>query len=184
MCGGVSSPFFFFFCSVSWFVCCCIIIIFFNLSEHACSRACARMGSGHTDTRGRARNSGARRQEAGEMLPPRPSASPPRYLGFSSAVSVTGVAGAAKPLAPGLCARGAQLCSAAAEAAVPSSCTLSPTPPARRATFLGRASPLLPGDSPGSGQRMPGGGQAGGSTSNLRLPSNLGRRSSEHMTFC
>lgn len=105
---------------------------------------------------------------------------PLRSPGFSSAVSVTGVAGAAEPPAPG----GAQLCSGAAEAAVPPSCTASPSPagPPRHLPGQSRRAPA--GDSPESGQRMPGGGQAGGSTSNLRLPSNLGRRSAEHMTFC
>lgn len=61
----------------------------------------------------------------GRSRSPRARQRPPlRSLGSSSAVSVTGVAGAAEPPAPG----GAQLCSGAAEPAVPSSCTPSPSP--------------------------------------------------------
>lgn len=123
-------------------------LIFFSLIYPSTpfSRACARMGSGHTDTRGRARNSGAGQQEAGERrslrVPPAPPRLPQRRVsdragGLRQAPRPPGGAPAARSFVPG---PRRLPCPAPARPPLPQ--------PGRRATFLGRASPLLPGGLP------------------------------------
>lgn len=103
-CGGVSSPFLLFFSPPVLFralfvTALLFLLLFFNSSEHACRRACARMGS---RTHGHAGPGAQLGQEAGREGEDRaPSSASP------GAVSVPGVAAAAEPPAPG----GAQLCS-------------------------------------------------------------------------
>lgn len=188
------------------------LLLFIYTSTRVCARvrgpAARGAGShGHTGTGAQLRRSAADRGDAPRgvcVLRVRVPASgpfPQRYLVYSDGVSVgwggwgagrgspVPAAGAAEPRArsPRQRVRGAQLCSAAA-----GGCRALPQPtrtgrPAgartERGAFAGSTSPPLPGDSPGGGGCRAA-GEAGGSTSSLTLPSNLGRRFAEHMTFC
>lgn len=171
--GGVGLPPLFF-CSLWCFVFCCIyFFIIIYLNEHACLRACARIGClrcGLARTHGDGRATPALGGRPGRCSPrcvcvppcvrPLPPALPclfKRRVGGMGAGrgSPMPAAGAAEPLArpPRRCARGAQLCSAASRGC---RALLQPTRTGRprhieRGAIPGSTSPPLPGDSPGGG---------------------------------
>lgn len=181
------------------------------MSTRVCARvrgSAARRAGWHTDTRGRARNS-ALGSRPGRCSPPRCPRPPPapRALPwlFKRRVSSPGAGwgrGRGARRAPPSPSPGRP--GGAAPAGAPPARSFVPLPrklpvpalPARslltrtgppghteRGAFFDSASPPLPRGLPGR-LRMPGWRVRRGVQLHLTLPSNLGRRSAEHMTFC
>lgn len=162
------------------------------MSTRVCARvrgSAARRAGWHTDTRGRARNS-ALGSRPGRCSPPSVSPSPSRppsvTLAIQPACQLAGrgvgagqgsPASASEPLArpprrcrPGGCAPGAQLCSAASEAAgarPPSPLSPNPNRPAgaHRARCLRQRLPAPATGTPRAAEDARVAGEAGGSTS-------------------